>query len=106
MAGWQEATIGGRVNVGIRPGRISAKLHSVGHTIPLWRQSSILLIALIPVPPDDHPLGCHRPRVPDRVCFEGILIRLTTGCAWVDAEVLMGNRVSDTTLRARRDERE
>lgn len=20
---------------------------------------------------DEHPLGCHRPRVPDRVCFEG-----------------------------------
>jgi transposase len=61
--------------------------------------------ALIPVPPvDDHPLGCHRPRVPDRVCFEGILIRLATGCAWVDVEVLMGNQVSDTTLRARRNE--
>ena len=61
--------------------------------------------ALIPVPPlDDHPLGCHRPRVPDRVCFEGILVRLATGCAWVDVEVLMGNQVSDTTLRARRDE--
>jgi transposase len=51
-----------------------------------------------------HPLGCHRPRVPDRVCFEGILIRLVTGCAWVDVERLLGNRVSDTTLRDRRDE--
>ena len=61
--------------------------------------------ALLPAPPpDEHPLGCHRPRVPDRVCFEGILIRLTTGCAWVDVEVLMGNAVSDTTLRARRNE--
>lgn len=60
--------------------------------------------ALIPAPPDDHPLGCHRPRISDRLCFEGILIRLATGCAWVDAEVLLGNRVSDTTLRARRDE--
>ncbi len=61
--------------------------------------------ALIPVPPaDDHPLGCHRRRVPDRVCFEGILIRLATGCAWVDVEALMGHAVSDTTLRARRNE--
>jgi transposase len=59
---------------------------------------------LIPAPPDDHPLGCHRPRISDRVCFEGILIRLTTGCAWVDVEALMDNEVSDTTLRARRDE--
>ncbi len=59
---------------------------------------------LVAVPSAPHPLGCHRPRVPDRVCFEGILIRLATGCAWVDAERLVGNRVSDTTLRARRDE--
>ena len=60
---------------------------------------------LLPVPvPDPHPLGCHRRRVTDRVCFEGILIRLVTGCAWVDAEALLGGAVSDTTLRARRDE--
>jgi transposase len=51
-----------------------------------------------------HPLGCHRPRVADRDCFEGILVRLVTGCSWVDAEQLTGRRVSDTTLRARRDE--
>jgi transposase len=55
-------------------------------------------------PADDHPLGCHRERIPDRVCFEGIVIRLVTGCAWVDVERLLGGVVSDTTLRARRDE--
>jgi transposase len=55
-------------------------------------------------PADSHPLGCHRPRVPDRLCFEGILIRLVTGCAWVDVEQLLDKRVSDTTLRDRRDE--
>ena len=38
------------------------------------------------------------------MCFQGILIRLVTGCASVDVERLMGNRVSDTTLRDRRDE--
>ena len=60
---------------------------------------------LIPVVVNDaHPLGCHRPRVPDRVCFEGILIRLVTGCSWVDVEALMGFVVSDTTRRSRRDE--
>lgn len=60
---------------------------------------------LLPPPPlDDHPLGCHRHRAPDRVCFEAILIRLVTGCAWVDAERLTGNNVSDTTIRGRRDE--
>jgi transposase len=60
---------------------------------------------LLPPPAvDEHPLGCHRRRVPDRVCFEAILIRLTTGCAWVDVERLVANAVSDTTLRARRDD--
>jgi len=58
---------------------------------------------LLPRPPN-HPLGCHRPRVPDRVCFRGIVIRLVTGCSWVDAEQLIEGAASDTTLRARRDE--
>ncbi len=43
-------------------------------------------------------------RVPDRLCFWGILIRLTTGSSWVDIEAILEHRVSDTTLRARRDE--
>src|SRR5258706_5154237 len=54
--------------------------------------------------PRAHPLGCHRRRVPDRLCFWGLLIRLTTGSSWVDIEAILGHRVSDTTLRARRDE--
>lgn len=53
---------------------------------------------------DEHPLGCHRKRVPDLSCFRGILIRLTTGSSWEDVEALMEYKVSDTTLRARRDE--
>ncbi len=53
---------------------------------------------LPPVSDDQHPLGCHRPRASDRLCFEAILIRLVTGCAWVDAERLVGNQVSDTTI--------
>ncbi len=60
--------------------------------------------ALLPSREDAHPLGCHNPRIPDRVCFEGIVTRLVTGCSWVTAERLLGGRVSDTTLRARRDE--
>ena len=60
---------------------------------------------LLPPPPTTpHPLGCHRPRVPDRLCFWGILIRLTTGSSWVDIEAILDRQVSDTTLRARRDE--
>ena len=58
---------------------------------------------LLPCRGDDHPLGCHNPRIADRVCFEGILIRLVTGCSWVTAERLMAHRAS-ATLRARRDE--
>ncbi|WP_373070366.1 hypothetical protein [Gemmatimonas sp.] len=53
---------------------------------------------------DDHPLGCHRKRVPDLLCFRGILIRLTTGSSSEDVEALMEYKVSDTTLRARCDE--
>ena len=59
---------------------------------------------LLPSPDRTHPLGCHRPRIADRIRFEGILIRLVTGCAWVDVERLLGGAVSDTTLRGRRDE--
>ncbi|MCU0269254.1 MAG: IS5 family transposase [Acidimicrobiales bacterium] len=59
--------------------------------------------ALIPphVPPP-HPLGCHRRRIPDRICFEGILRRLVTGCSWDVAGRISG--AGETTLRRRRDE--
>lgn len=58
---------------------------------------------LLPDPPE-HPLGCHRPRIDDRLCFRGILIRLTTGSSWRDIESILDFAVSDTTLRTRRDE--
>lgn len=59
---------------------------------------------LLPPPDRSHPLGCHRPRVPDRLCMRGLFIRLVTGSSWVDIEAILDHRVSDTTLRARRDE--
>lgn len=59
---------------------------------------------LPPVAVDEHPLGCHRPRASDRAVFDVILVRLVTGCSWVDAERLCGNKVSDTTVRGRRDD--
>ena len=59
---------------------------------------------LIPIREVNHPMGGHRPRIPDHICFQGILIRLVTGCSWVSTEHLLGGAVSDTTLRARRDE--
>ena len=39
-----------------------------------------LIEHLIP-PPPSHPLGCHRPRTPNRVVFRGLLIRLVTGAS-------------------------
>ncbi len=59
---------------------------------------------ILPPPDSSHPLGCHNPRVPDRVCFRGILIRLVTGSSWEDIEAVLNFEVSDTTLRRRRDE--
>ena len=60
---------------------------------------------LLPPPrPDTHPLGCHRRQASNRAVFEVILVRLVTGCSWVDAERLCYRQVSDTTVRARRDE--
>lgn len=59
---------------------------------------------LIPQPVDNHPLGCHRRRIPDRTCFEAFLIRLVVGCSWRVTEHFMNYAVSDTTLRTRRDE--
>jgi transposase len=59
---------------------------------------------LIPLVVDTHPLGRHRPRSSDRDCFEVVLVRLSTGCSWEDAERLCANKVSDTTVRKRRDE--
>jgi transposase len=53
---------------------------------------------LLPIrAPDTHPLGCHRRRIPDRDCFEGILVRLVTGCSW-DVAGRLG-KGSETTLR-------
>ena len=60
--------------------------------------------ALLPAAGRFHPLGCHRPRIGDEVCFRGFMIRLVTGASWVDVEAIMDFEVSDTTLRARRDE--
>jgi transposase len=65
----------------------------------IWRAVEGLLPTR---PPDTHPLGCHRQRIPDRTCFEGMLIRLVTGCSWDVAARI--SKVGETTLRRRRDE--
>jgi transposase len=44
----------------------------------IWAQME----ALIPKPVDNHPLGMHRPRVPNRSAMNAILFVLRTGCQW------------------------
>jgi transposase len=64
---------------------------------PVWQQFR----ALLPSRQTNHPLGCHRPRIPDRVIFEKLVQILVFGCAyWRIAD----ERCSATTLRRRRDE--
>jgi hypothetical protein len=49
----------------------------------------------------DHPLGCHRSRIPDRVVFEKLVQVLVFGCAY---HRIADESCSATTLRERRDE--
>ncbi len=64
---------------------------------PVWQQ----FLALLPSREVNHPLGCHRPRIPDRVVFEKLVQILVFGCAyWRIAD----ESCSATTLRRRRDE--
>jgi transposase len=66
-------------------------------TEPIWQQFS----ALLPVREVDHPLGCHRPRIPDRVVFEKLIQVLVFGCAY---HRIADESCSATTLRDRREE--
>ncbi len=63
---------------------------------PLWDQFS----ALLPDHPNTHPLGCHRPRIPDRLVFDKLVQVLVFGCAY---HRIADATVSATTLRRRRD---
>ena len=64
---------------------------------PIWEQFS----ALLPERKIDHPLGCHRRRIPDRVVFEKLVEILAFGCAyWRIAD----GSCSESTLRRRRNE--
>jgi transposase len=67
---------------------------------PLWEQFSALLPAR-PVHDPAHPLGCHRPRISDRIIFEKLVQVLRFGCSY---ESIAGRACSATTIRQRRDE--
>src|SRR5699024_4472532 len=64
---------------------------------PLWDQFE----ALIPPVVDNHPLGCHRPRVADRVIFDKLIQVLVLGAAY---DKISDSTCSATTIRRRRDE--
>jgi transposase len=64
---------------------------------PLWDQ----VAALLPHRHDTHPLGCHRPRIPDRIIFDRLIQVLVLGCGYRRIE---DATCSATTLRRRRDE--
>jgi transposase len=57
--------------------------------------------ALLPERETDHPLGCHRSRVPDSVVFEKLVQILLFGCAY---HRIADDTCSESTLRRRRDE--
>ena len=67
---------------------------------PLWDQFA----ALLPPRPryaPSHPLGCHRPRIDDRIIFEKLVQVLRFGCSYASiADCTCGA----TTIRDRRDE--
>jgi hypothetical protein len=54
---------------------------------PIWQQFS----ALLPERRTDHPLGCHRSRIPERIVFEKLVEVLVFGCAY--------ERIADTSAQ-------
>jgi transposase len=64
---------------------------------PLWSQFS----AVLPERVDTHPLGCHRPRIPDRVVFDKLVQVLVLSASYAR---IGDSSCSATTIRARRDE--
>jgi transposase len=64
---------------------------------PIWNQFSVLLPQQ-PIFHPNHPLGCHRRRIPDRVVFDHIVAALVHGSGY---ERLTSPGCSDRTIRRR-----
>lgn len=64
---------------------------------PIWQQFAVLLPPH-PIVSPGHPLGCHRPRVPDRVVFAHIVEALVHGSGY---ERIATPGCSDRTIRRR-----
>ena len=58
-------------------------------------------LALLPPHIDEHPLGCHRPRIDDRIVFDKLVEALVFGAGY---ERLGDASCSASTMRRRRDE--
>jgi transposase len=69
-------------------------------TEPLWDQFAALLPER-PAYAPTHPLGCHRPRISDRIVFDKMLQLLHFGCSY---QAIADTTCSATTIRNRRDE--
>jgi transposase len=67
---------------------------------PLWDQFAALLPDR-PVYDPSHPLGCHRPRIGDRIIFEKLIQVLRFGCSYAS---IADCTCSATTIRERRNE--
>jgi len=63
---------------------------------PIWDQCQVLL----PPHEDHHPLGCHRPRIADRIVFDHLVQVLVFGAAYAR---IADATCSDSTMRRRRD---
>ncbi len=66
---------------------------------PIWAQFAVLLPAHPLVDPT-HPLGCHRPRIPDRLVFDQVVAALVHGSGY---ERIATPGCSDRTIRRRAD---
>jgi transposase len=74
--------------------------------LPSWLTDPLRdqFAALLPVRPTfdpDHPLGCHRARISDRIVFDKLLQLLRFGCSY---QAIADTTCSATTIRNRRDE--
>lgn len=64
---------------------------------PIWQEFAALLPPR-PIVAPTHPLGCHRPRVPDRLVFEHVVAALVHGSGY---ERIASPGCSDRTIRRR-----
>ena len=74
--------------------------------IPSWlpeplRDQFAALLPDRPVYAPSHPLGCHKPRISDRIIFEKLVQVLRFGCSYAS---IADRTCGATTIRDRRDE--